>query len=299
MALSLFCLVSCIGTQRPAPVMLYGSSAGGGSAGVHTVVAGENLWTVSRRYNIVMRDIVYQNNLTAPFMLNPGQRLRLPPPREYRVRAGDSLYSVSRIFDISSTELASLNHISAPYIIQPGQVLKLPSVLAKKPVEPSAAANAAQPSVKPGVKPKVQQASAATRAKVQAQTPKRSSSKFLKPVSGSVISSYGPKAGGLYNDGINIRAARGTPVQSAENGVVVYAGNELKGSGNLVLLRHEDRWMTAYAHMDRVLIKRGQEVKRGQSIGTVGSSGNVDAPQLHFEVRRGTEALNPRLYLEK
>ena len=145
---------------------------------------------------------------------------------------------------------------------------------------------------------KVQTASAGSRAKIPSQTPARSSSKFLSPVKGEIISSYGPKKGGLHNDGVNIRAARGSAVKAAENGVVVYAGNELKGSGNLILVRHADRWMTAYAHLDGVSVKRGDVLKRGQVIGTVGSTGSVDSPQLHFEVRRGTEALNPKLYID-
>ena len=87
-------------------------------------------------------------------------------------------------------------------------------------------------------------------------------------------------------------------LKAADNGVVVYAGSELKGSGNLILVRHDNRWMTAYAHLDKINIKRGDVIKRGQSIGTVGSTGSVDKPQLHFEVRRGTEAINPERYLE-
>ena len=136
------------------------------------------------------------------------------------------------------------------------------------------------------------------KSKVTAQTPKRASGKFLRPVEGSIISTYGTKPNGQHNDGINISAPQGAPVKAAENGVVVYAGSELKGSGNLVLLRHEGRWMTAYAHMDNILIKRGDVIRRGQTIGTVGTTGSVDSPQLHFEVRRGTEAINPKQYMD-
>ena len=119
----------------------------------------------------------------------------------------------------------------------------------------------------------------------------------MRPIDGKVISKYGPKPDGLHNDGINIKAAKGTAVRAAENGVVAYTGSELQGYGNLVLIRHADRWMTAYAHLDKTLVKKGEVVKAGQSIGTVGATGQVDSPQLHFEVRRGTQALNPDLYL--
>ena len=122
---------------------------------------------------------------------------------------------------------------------------------------------------------------------------------YFKTSSSSVkiVSGYGPKAGGFHNDGINIAAPRGTPVLAADNGVIVYVGNELKGSGNLILVRHADRWMSAYAHLDKTTVARGQVVKRGEKLGTVGSTGSVGSPQLHFEVRRGTQALNPAKYL--
>ncbi len=319
-----FFLFSCIGgTQAPAPVTHYGQSAGAGSAGVHTVTNGENLWTISKRYNIVMRDIVVSNSLSAPFALNPGQRLDLPAPRLHRVRTGDSLSTVSRLYEVNESELARINDLSAPFIIRPGQSLKLPSVTPKtKPAvlqeaslkqparlapRPSTKPDAKVPEVSAGTpvpapKPATVQTASATApsktlARIPKHTPKRSSSKFLQPVNGKVISSYGPKKGGTHNDGINIKAPRGTPVKAAENGVVVYAGNALKGSGNLILVRHDNRWMTAYAHMDKINVERGAVLKRGQTIGTVGSTGSVDSPQLHFEVRRGTDALNPKVYI--
>lgn len=121
----------------------------------------------------------------------------------------------------------------------------------------------------------------------------RSSGKFFWPVNGKVISPFGPKDGGQHNDGINIAAPLGTPVKAAENGVVVYAGNELRGFGNLLLIRHADGWVSAYAHCDTLLVKRGAQVKRGQVIARVGQTGNVDSPQLHFELRKGAQAVDP------
>lgn len=313
---SLVLLSACL-SQKPAPVALYGNSDGGGSSGVHTVVAGENLWSISQRYDIVMRDIVVNNKLAAPFMLAPGQRLKLPPPRTYRVRAGDSLSTVSRLYSVSSSEVAKLNRLAPPYIIQPGQSLRLPAVtpktmpkvmktvqnvpLPKPSPQGESLKSAPVPSTKPSVEGdeiKVAKAVKASPDKVTAKPPKRASSKFLKPVNGKIISSYGPKKDGLHNDGVNIQAPRGSAVLSADNGVVVYAGNEIKGSGNLILVRHDNRWMTAYAHLDKIDVTRGQVLKRGQAIGTVGSTGSVDRPQLHFEVRRGTDAINPALYIE-
>ncbi len=120
---------------------------------------------------------------------------------------------------------------------------------------------------------------------------------FLWPINGKVLSSFGPKENGLHNDGINLGAPRGTPIKVGDNGTVAYVGNELRGFGNLVLVRHADGWITAYAHCEEILVKVGEQVKRGQVVGRVGSTGGVDQPQLHFELRKGKQPVNPRSYL--
>jgi murein DD-endopeptidase MepM/ murein hydrolase activator NlpD len=121
--------------------------------------------------------------------------------------------------------------------------------------------------------------------------------KFLWPVSGSVISSFGQAAGGARNDGINILAPRGTPVRSADAGTVTYVGNELKGYGNLVLIRHDNGYVTAYAHSDTVTVSRGDRVQRGQIIAYAGATGDVNQPQVHFELRLNTKPVDPVPYL--
>jgi murein DD-endopeptidase MepM/ murein hydrolase activator NlpD len=128
-------------------------------------------------------------------------------------------------------------------------------------------------------------------------TPSRAGSGFIWPVRGKVLTKFGSQGGGLQNDGINIAAPRGAPIYAAENGVVVYAGNELSGFGNLLILRHADGWMTAYGHIDAMRVRRGDTVKRGQVIATVGQTGGVNAPQLHFEIRRGSTPVDPTRYL--
>lgn len=280
-----------------------------GSSGAHIVMEGDTLYSISKRYAIAMPDIAYANRLSAPFYLNVGQVLRLPPPPEYRVRSGDTLFEVARIFNTSQSQIARLNDLRSPYVIRPGQVLRLPSVRARvgqKMQVAAAQSRGPAQTVKPGAKPAAPVRQEKVTAKAQAAQkkyrvtkapPKRSSSKFLQPVEGRTVSSFGPKENGLHNDGINIAAPKGSPVRAAENGVVVYAGNELKGSGNLVLVRHDGGYMTAYAHMDDILIKRGATIKRGQTLGTVGQTGSVSSPQLHFEVRKGTRAINPKKYL--
>ncbi len=123
--------------------------------------------------------------------------------------------------------------------------------------------------------------------------PKREGRLFDWPVTGKVISTHGPKAGGLHNDGINIAAPEGTPVRAAESGVVAYTGGDLKGFGKLVLIKHSDGYVTAYAHNSQILVQRGETVRRGDVIARVGKTGNVDTPQLHFEIRKDAKPVDP------
>ena len=188
-------------------------------------------------------------------------------------------------------QLARLNGLKPPYTIRIGQRLLLPGAGAPSGTAGKAAGPAAR-----------RQPLAAKKTKVPSAVPRpppNSGKGFLWPVKGRVVSTYGTKAKGLYNDGINIAAPRGTPVKAAENGVVAYAGNELRGFGNLLLVKHSGGWISAYAHNQDLLVKRGQRVKKGQIVAKVGSSGTVSEPQLHFELRRGKRAVDPRKHLPK
>ena len=120
-------------------------------------------------------------------------------------------------------------------------------------------------------------------------------SKFIWPVSGQVISRFGAKSGGLYNDGVNIAAPEGSPIHAAMDGTVVYAGNDLASYGNLLILRHKNGWLTAYAHTKEILVKKGEKVKLGQVVASVGQTGNVQTPQIHFAIRDGKKPLDPVL----
>ena len=120
---------------------------------------------------------------------------------------------------------------------------------------------------------------------------------FRWPVRGRVIAAYGAKTSGKQNDGINVAVPEGTPVKAAEDGVVTYSGNELKGYGNLVLVRHSNGYVTAYAHASELMVKRGETIKRGQIIAKAGQTGEVSSPQLHFEIRQGSTPVDPSKFL--
>ena len=195
------------------------------------------------------------------------------------VMPGDTVHAVSRRTGVTVRDLIELNGLEPPFKVVPGQTLALSADSSPLQATPDRA-QPVQVSIS-SLKP-----------------PSRTGTRFSWPLRGDIIEDFGPRGPGQHNDGINIRAAKGAPVRAAEAGVVVYTGNELKGLGNLLLLRHDGGWVTAYAHADKIAVKRGDVVKRGQVIAQAGSSGNVTTPQLHFEVRRGTKPVNPVDFLE-
>ena len=124
-----------------------------------------------------------------------------------------------------------------------------------------------------------------------------SGNSFRWPVKGRVVAEFGARPDGGHNDGIDVAVPQGTSVKAAENGVVAYAGNELKGYGNLVLIRHANNWVSAYANNAELLVKRGDKVRRGQIIAKAGATGAVSQPQVHFELRKGSRPVDPTKYM--
>lgn len=235
---------------------------------------GDTVYGISRRHGVSTRALVNVNRLRPPYRLAIGQKIVVPRARVYTVRKGDTGYGISRRFGVDVSELMRLNRLRKPYRLKPGQKLRLPPST-RAPVTEQRVAGAAS-----------ERTPAARRG-------------FMWPVRGRIVSSFGPKKGGLHNDGINIRVVRQEPVRAADNGVVVYTGRELKSFGNLLLLRHAGGWITAYGHNDTLLVAKGDTVKRGQIVARAGSTGSVRTPQLHFEIRKGTQAVDPLRHLPR
>ncbi len=266
----------------------------GGTPDYVTVQKGDTLYSIARRYNVPIRDMIEANGLRPPYTLNIGRVLKMPNARFHIVEKGDTVYNISKRYDVDMRSLSKLNNIAAPYALRIGQRLVIPGSVVSSSTTPTTARKAATAS-----KTSSWKASSAKKktTRTTTTTVKKRTSKFAWPVQGKVVSNFGPIAKGRNNDGINIKAPLGTPVKAADAGTVAYAGNELRGFGNLILIKHSGGWMTAYAHNDRILVRKGQKVKKGEKISTVGSTGGVSTPQLHFEIRAGKKAVNPKAYL--
>jgi len=256
------------------------------------VQKGDNLSTISERYAVPIRNIIVTNCLRAPYKITEGQRLTLLSPRMHIVQEDEDLYKIAEQHNVSLSSITRQNKIKAPYTLTPGQKLILPA-------SPVAAHHAEKIDVAERAKfssEKKVMSSQDLRLKLR-NLPRRHAGAFKRPVRGKIISEFGPKGSGLYNDGINIRAAEDTKVGVADNGVVVYCGQDIKSYGNLILVKHDEGWITAYGHLKAITVRKGQSVKSGQKIGTVGQTGFVNVPQLHFEVRRRGKPLNPVSYM--
>jgi murein DD-endopeptidase MepM/ murein hydrolase activator NlpD len=261
------------------------------------VSKGDTLYSISRRYNIPIRDIIETNHLPPPYTLYVGRVLKMPTARYHVVEHGDTLYSISRKYNVDVTSLSKLNNLREPYTLKINQKLALPASVASDYSNNESTSQWSSQKTKSSNSNYSQRKTTTSSSYSKAKPTAYRKNKFAWPVKGTVISKYGTIGKGRSNDGINIKAPLGTVVKAADAGKVAYAGNELKGFGNLVLIKHSDGYITAYAHVDKMYVKKGQKVIRGEKIATVGSTGSVKTPQLHFEVRAGKKAVNPKSYL--
>jgi len=294
-----------------------------------TVAQGDTLATLSQRYAVPVEAIVSANDLPDQ-RLDAGQELFIPTgagaakpapqaapstpvavaPGEntYKVESGDTLNSISQKLGVSPKALADRNNVR-PHQLQIGQMLVVPiadgavaqdSGSAESPsvrtVKTTTISAPGAPSPEASAEVTGEQSQLARVDQLPSPDP-MSGNSFRWPVKGRIISGFGTRPDGSHNDGINVSVPQGTSVMAAENGVVAYSGNELKGYGNLVLVRHANNWVSAYAHNDTLLVKRGDKVRRGQVIAKAGASGSVSQPQVHFELRKGSRPVDPTKYM--
>jgi murein DD-endopeptidase MepM/ murein hydrolase activator NlpD len=290
------------------------------ASGQYVVERTDTLYGIARMHGLTPQVIIAANNIKPPYELKTGQRLTIPggglsvvataPASSRGIGVG-----VSSAPAVSSTSVSSAPAPAPSASPKSGvEVASLPPPVTKESLPPPASTSekstapvlAAPPplakSLPPSNEPSIEPPSAPPPAIKTASVgnagplpkpPPRSSKEFAWPVKGKVVTGYGKSSKGVQNDGINIAAAKGATVSAAENGVVAYVGADLRGFGNLVLIKHADGWVTAYAHNEELMVKRGDKVRRGQPIAKVGSSGHVDTPQLHFEIRKDSRPVDP------
>ena len=249
------------------------------------IYTGDSLYSISKREGVSIRSIIEVNNLEPPFILYEGKELIIPISKIHIVQTGNTLWDIANCYKVSVIEIRSLNNLKIKDKIYKGKKLFIP------------------------INEKNRNLGCKDTSKLIVKVDKRkkkilnkknivsNKTDYLWPVKGKILSKYGLLAKGLRNDGINISANKGDPVFASKDGKVVYAGNEIQAFGNLILIKHYDNKTTAYAHLDKIKVKKGQTVKKGEVIAALGNSGKVSKPQLHFELRDSNGPLNPLKYL--
>ena len=287
--------------------------------GSYVVRKGDTVTRIAANQGVSISALIQLNNLRPPYTLQIGQALVLPtsvdaPGAYASAPQAAGVYNPQPKPFVPDASTNVVTQAGSPQpVAQPGGGITSGALppLQGAPVDPAPTTQPTTVTPAPVFAPAPAQTTTAQTPPVQTQTaqiqpppPKpapagdplpalKPNSPFIWPVAGKVISKFGPAKDNLRNDGVNIAAPAGAPVKASADGVVAYAGNELRGFGNMILLRHADGWVTAYAHNSSLLVKKGDKVRQGQTIARVGSTGNVETPQLHFELRQGTKAVDP------
>ena len=293
----------------------------------YTVRQGDSMYGIAREHGVKLSDLERYNGITDSRKVKPGTTLKVPGSGEAQTVAdasapGEAYGAPSHHSDTAPTVAENTSRPEQPSAPERGVVrlgerapAEPPSSVAQAPAGPSTpqtptmlngtglAGPGAPPQQSPPQRVAAIDTGTATDA-VSPSSPQNSTSvagfsKLRWPVSGRVVTGFGARPDGTHNDGVNLAVPMGTDVHAAESGVVAYAGDELKGYGNLVLVRHDNGWVTAYAHADEILVKRGDQIKRGQVIAKAGRSGDVDQPQVHFELRQGQKPVDPTPFMER
>lgn len=285
-------------------------------AGTYVVVAGDTLRGIGNRTGAGSEAIARENGLVPPFIIQPGQRLSIPAGRYHMVGTGETGIAIARAYGVSWQAIIAANALEPPYTLRVGQRLRIaPSdVGGEAVIEARAAAfkldiedilSGGEPAEtevavsRPGgaaAKPPAPSSSSASAAPAalpaggSIKEPARFVGGFDWPADGRVADRFGPAGEGQFNPGINIAVRQGAPVAAAADGVVAFVGNDVATYGGLILVRHGEGWITAYGRATRALVRRGQQVKRGQPMA---QAGNGAAPLLFFQIRKGGKPIDP------
>ena len=306
---------ACAMQTDPAPVFLRGSAEPAPApmppptpTRQIVVQRGQSLGGIAQAYHVPKSAIIAANHLQPPYELKAGAKLVIPgeggPPPQMAMGHTAAAPPVGPATPLPPPHPESLAPPSSPpppaSPPPPQAAQSSPDVIPLDgPLPPKQTVATPPPAPKAGAAVLTPPAGAISGPppNTAAESAQASGGRFPWPVRGRIVASYGNTPGGGHNDGINIGAPRGTPVRAIDAGTVAYVGNEVKGYGNLVLIRHANGWISAYAHLDDLTVKVGDPVGTGQVIAKVGDSGGVAEPQLHFELRRGKKPVDPREFL--
>ncbi|MEK0085231.1 peptidoglycan DD-metalloendopeptidase family protein [Benzoatithermus flavus] len=293
-----------------APRRFVADASPGSDGGQRYVVAsGETLSGIAARYGVPLAVLAKRNGLSPDARVQAGRTLIVP-------RAAPSMPPDGRVAVAATSSPAPASpRPAAPTVASSGlpppagDEKRVAAALRKLAPEAGAITVSALPAaVRPSPRletaalesppPMSHEQVEASKRAVRKTPPPLSGDGFLWPVRGEIVNAFGEKPNGARNNGIDIKAPPGTPVLAAENGVVVYAGDEIPGYGNMLLISHAQGFVTAYAHNKELLVRVGDVVTRGERIATVGATGGVAAPQLHFELREGKKPIDPVAHLD-
>lgn len=290
-------LTACGGHRATVTVSEQGTGVRQPESEYRMVVAGDTLYSIAWEAGRDYRDLAKWNKIPPPYIVRPDEKIRLFPPRKaagtrahkkYRiVVAGDTLYSIAEDIGVSYRELAEWNNIPPPYLIKPGQALQITRKKGRQPASQSKprSRNTRQ-------KPKNKRMTARIRATSE---PSAKVGAWVWPANGTILARFGANSA---NKGLDIAGKHGQPIRAAAAGQVVYTGGGLRGYGQLIIVKHNRDFLSAYAHCDRIYVEEGDVIKRGQKIAGMGGSG-TDRVKLHFEIRYRGSPVDPVKYLPK
>lgn len=271
------------------------------------VQKGESLFDIAERTHSPLAGLIKLNHLEPPFLLNEGQIINLPPLKVHVVKSGETFDQIAKRYSVHLPSLANFNGLKKPYQVTKGQKIVLPPMVRDNltGLEPRDLIDLLAAEIDGGAKVSGKTPEIIIKPKPTPIEPppiitgpsKLSKGMFIWPLNGKIIDSYGQKPGLRKNDGIDISAPQDTPFVAAADGDVVYAGNQLVGYGWLVLVRHSNKIITAYAYGSNIKVKENDKVKKGQTLGYVGQTGRAKTPSLHFQIREGTTPVDPLPYL--
>ena len=271
--------------------------------GIVPVEPGDTIYTVANRYGVTPRKIILGNQLIPPYQLDGLTALILPKPRNHSVKPGDTLDALSERYAVTRHELIRINQLKSPYTLRPGTILVIPRALDYSMLDLPGIPPSDKIKVIPGAElPANTNTAAMTAVDTITSTPVAAGALAFgwpvnSQVNGQIIESFGLVSSGVKNDGINISGNDGDAVVSSFDGTVAFIGKDLKSFGNMILIKHTNGWITAYAHLGDIGVAEGQNIRKGEKIGTIGQSGKVKQPQLHFQIRKSRQPVDPLQYI--